>query len=452
VNEVSIADDALSGLLHDKKVVQISDLHITAVGYRERKLIRILNEIKPDLLFITGDLLKNGSDTGACLQVLSSIKKPAFGIWAVLGNTDRNGNNKLKINIDKFVADLEGTGIRVLVNSRERLTLNPNRNDQHLHIVGVEGEYLSTAKLNWLLQDLPGKAPVILLSHYPDVIEEHADGLTVNLEEKMNMAVSGWGWQDNAYYDYDSGFVRFERTGKHTLRVQRREDGVAIEQIVMIPCNNRGQSPRSLFDDCVQKAVTPTELNKQLPTNSVVIYAEDVLDSRIYGNWKKVVGITAASQTILADLPDSGEKVVPPLLNPEHYFEVDFHARGDIYYHLWVKMKAMDDSISSDSIYIQFDDSINEKGEPNYRIGELAGSKQMERINLVLAGHTHGGQVRLPLIGALDIVPYHKIKYDLGLFDIRGTKLYVNRGIGTTVLPVRFLSPPEITLFRFSPS
>ena len=148
-------------------------------------------------------------------------------------------------------------------------------------------------------------------------------------------------------------------------------------------------------------------------------------------------------------MPDSGEKVVPPLLNPEHYFEVDFYAGGDIEYHVWVRMKAQDDSISSDSIYIQFNDSINEKGEPVYRIGEPAIPKKMEQVNLVLAGHTHGGQVRLPLIGALDIVPYHKIKYDLGLFDIRGTKLYVNRGIGTTVLPLRFLCPPEITLFRF---
>jgi len=69
--------------------------------------------------------------------------------------------------------------------------------------------------------------------------------------------------------------------------------------------------------------------------------------------------------------------------------------------------------------------------------------------NLVLCGHTHGGQVRLPLIGALDIVPYHKIRYDLGLFDIRGTKLYVNRGIGTAMLPIRMLCPPEITLFKF---
>ena len=452
MHEVSIPDKVLFRLLLDKKVVQISDLHITSVGYRERKLIKILNEIKPDILFITGDLLTNGNNTGACLQVLSSIKKPAFGIWAVLGNTDRDGNNKLKTNIDKFVADLEGTGIRVLVNNRERLTLNPNRNDQHLHIVGVEGEYLSTAKFNWLLQDLPDKAPVILLSHYPDIIEEHADALTVNLEEEMNMAVSGWGWQDNAYYDYDSGFVRFERTGKHTLRIQRREDGVFIEQIVMIPCNNKGQPPRSIADDCGPKAVTLTELKKHLPPNSVVIDSEDVLGSRIYGNWKKVVDSTASSQTILADLPDSGEKIVPPQLNPEHYFEVDFYASNDIDYHVWVRMKAQDDSISSDSIYIQFNDSINEKGETVYRIGEPAIPKKMEQVHLVLAGHTHGGQVRLPLIGALDIVPYHKIKYDLGLFNIRGTKLYVNRGIGTTVLPLRFLCPPEITLFKFRPS
>jgi len=70
-------------------------------------------------------------------------------------------------------------------------------------------------------------------------------------------------------------------------------------------------------------------------------------------------------------------------------------------------------------------------------------------IEAVLAGHTHGGQVRLPVIGALttrsSLGPY----YDHGLFafaapNARGiTSLFINSGVGTSLLPLRFLCPPR---------
>ena len=67
------------------------------------------------------------------------------------------------------------------------------------------------------------------------------------------------------------------------------------------------------------------------------------------------------------------------------------------------------------------------------------------RFDLVLAGHSHGGQVRLPFWGAL-ILPPGVGKYDLGFYQTLGGPLYVNAGIGTYRLPVRLNCPPEITL------
>lgn len=71
-----------------------------------------------------------------------------------------------------------------------------------------------------------------------------------------------------------------------------------------------------------------------------------------------------------------------------------------------------------------------------------------QAIDLQLSGHSHGGQVRLPIIGAPFTAPYGK-KYVKGLYEIsepKGMLLYVNSGIGTSQLPYRFLNPPEITL------
>jgi hypothetical protein len=66
-------------------------------------------------------------------------------------------------------------------------------------------------------------------------------------------------------------------------------------------------------------------------------------------------------------------------------------------------------------------------------------------VGLMLSGHTHGGQVRLPLIGALQHTTLGR-KYVQGWFRLGELQLYVNRGIGTSGLPLRFDCLPEITL------
>ena len=70
-------------------------------------------------------------------------------------------------------------------------------------------------------------------------------------------------------------------------------------------------------------------------------------------------------------------------------------------------------------------------------------------VDFMVSGHTHGGQVRLPFVGALALPPLGK-KYVTGFFQKGQTRLYVNRGIGTVGLPVRFLCRPEITVFTLS--
>lgn len=79
---------------------------------------------------------------------------------------------------------------------------------------------------------------------------------------------------------------------------------------------------------------------------------------------------------------------------------------------------------------------------------------------LVLTGHTHGGQIRLspaktltPLDSTfyLDRLVGRRIsKYQRGFHWVRGNLLYVSNGIGTTRLPVRFMAPPEVTIFHLS--
>lgn len=66
-------------------------------------------------------------------------------------------------------------------------------------------------------------------------------------------------------------------------------------------------------------------------------------------------------------------------------------------------------------------------------------------LDLMLSGHTHGGQVRLPILGEL-ILPYLGREYPMGSYTRSGADLFVSRGLGTSKLPLRFLCPPEIAL------
>ena len=68
-------------------------------------------------------------------------------------------------------------------------------------------------------------------------------------------------------------------------------------------------------------------------------------------------------------------------------------------------------------------------------------------FDLILAGHSHGGQVRIPFWGALTL-PYRVGHYDLGLFQTQAGPLYVNPGIGTFYLPVRTWCRPEISVIE----
>jgi hypothetical protein len=67
------------------------------------------------------------------------------------------------------------------------------------------------------------------------------------------------------------------------------------------------------------------------------------------------------------------------------------------------------------------------------------------RIILQMSGHSHGGQVRMPIINTI-LTPYLG-RYKIGLRRVKGLWLYTNRGIGVMFPPIRFNCPSEITLF-----
>lgn len=72
-------------------------------------------------------------------------------------------------------------------------------------------------------------------------------------------------------------------------------------------------------------------------------------------------------------------------------------------------------------------------------------------VDLVFSGHAHGGQFRLPFIGGL-VTPNQGFfpKYDAGLFSEGSTTMIVSRGVGNSIIPIRFNNRPEIILVTLS--
>jgi uncharacterized protein len=68
------------------------------------------------------------------------------------------------------------------------------------------------------------------------------------------------------------------------------------------------------------------------------------------------------------------------------------------------------------------------------------------RPGLVLAGHTHGGQVRLPIVGAVHTESKMPRRLAMGLNEHRGTQVFVSRGVGYSGLDIRIGCPPEVAL------
>ncbi len=66
-------------------------------------------------------------------------------------------------------------------------------------------------------------------------------------------------------------------------------------------------------------------------------------------------------------------------------------------------------------------------------------------FDLILSGHSHGGQVRVPFFGSI-VVPPGVGPYDYGYYETKGGPLNVNAGVGTYYIPVRFNCRPELTV------
>ncbi len=87
VNHVVIHDSELARRWGRIKAVQISDLHITSAGKREQLVLKKLSEIRPDIIFVTGDMAQWNRMPGGAIHFIEKLHAPS-GVYCVMGDSD----------------------------------------------------------------------------------------------------------------------------------------------------------------------------------------------------------------------------------------------------------------------------------------------------------------------------------------------------------------------------
>ncbi len=197
---------------------------------------------------------------------------------------------------------------------------------------------------------------------------------SVNLEDCANCGVSGWGWQDNGYGAGVRGpAIYFASDAPQTIRIQTREDGMMIDQVVLSPATWLTAAPGPLKQDTTvlrdDDGSGPTGPG---PDSDVVLHASD---ARLTGNWRLQADTTAASGARAWNPNGNLPKRTAALATPADHVELTFAAEAGRPYRLWIRGKAESNYWGNDSVFVQFSGSVNASGTPVFRIGTTSATE-----------------------------------------------------------------------------
>ncbi|HXI02482.1 MAG TPA: metallophosphoesterase [Candidatus Saccharimonadales bacterium] len=431
-SRVELPAGALSEALEGVTVVHLSDLHFKSMGIRERKLLAALRSIDPGLILMTGDYADTPEGIEALRQFFGQVH-PSLGVWAVPGNNDYFRGRQ-----DEIFGALRETGVHLLVN--EVATIRAPGGD--VAVAGVDDPFFGRDDLASVLREIPAGAPAILLAHSPSVLLERSDAILFNAGDADGPWGKGSFWTDGSSFRRPVPSFRLTGPGPRWLRVQVREDGVGLEAIRLVPALSDGPFapvPRGLQG-----------VGRSVPSGRAGIIDVDLCAATLEGRgggWE----IERGEGGCTLDYPsDRGVLQSYALPDPPSSVRVPFEAPAGVAYRIWARLHSPDTSGLSDSLYIQVDGAVDGEGRPRFRPGSELAEAGGPPLDLILAGHTHGGQVRLPWYGPVEweLIPGN---YVAGRYETRGSMVYVSRGIGTSILPVRFDCPPEIVVFESGP-
>jgi len=154
-------------------ILHITDLHTKQFGENQENLLEIINEQQFDIVALTGDLVdQHKPGPGAVAELLEGLK--AYEMYFVPGNHEHWAD------YDKLKEILLAYDVAILENKAFRY----RSGDQHLWLMGVDDPFLGLARLDKALDEVTDNAPLILLTHSPNIYE-------YAVEENIDLVLAG---------------------------------------------------------------------------------------------------------------------------------------------------------------------------------------------------------------------------------------------------------------------
>jgi phosphatidylserine/phosphatidylglycerophosphate/cardiolipin synthase-like enzyme/regulation of enolase protein 1 (concanavalin A-like superfamily) len=108
---------------------------------------------------------------------------------------------------------------------------------------------------------------------------------------------------------------------------------------------------------------------------TIVLWSAHVPIANIHGNWTVLSDSTAAGNAALWNHNNGAAKIAPALATPTNYFEQSFTAVPGVAYHIWVRLRAEGNSLSNDSVHLQFTNSVDQLGSAIMRSGSTSSAE-----------------------------------------------------------------------------
>jgi predicted MPP superfamily phosphohydrolase len=191
------------------KIAHLTDLHSYGIGRREQKLLDILDNERPDVIVITGDLVDTEAGYAGCHEVLKRMHAP-LGVWVVHGNHEVWWPNQ---NEQTFY---ESAGAKLLVNSSQRAIAN-------VWLVGLDDSYAGAPDLERALSGVPSTAYRIALFHSPAYFDRIAGKCDLALAGhshggQIRLPVIGPVWLPPETGDYVKGWFEKDNSRMYVSR------------------------------------------------------------------------------------------------------------------------------------------------------------------------------------------------------------------------------------------
>ena len=112
---------------------------------------------------------------------------------------------------------------------------------------------------------------------------------------------------------------------------------------------------------------------------TIVIWTARIHPANLHGNWAIVADPTAAGGSALANADHGAAKIAPALASPANYAEVTFTAVRGAAYHIWIRLRAQNNSMGNDSVHLQFSDSVTSSGAATMRLGTTSSAEVVQQ-------------------------------------------------------------------------